>query len=438
MEKITGEFRAAIIGGLKDLAKKGNPVSVRILMGNVLGQIGSAAPDVSGLLHDIREAIKDQPRCLDIWASSMCWEAASWNHAKFVAVDAGTLIAGGHNMWADVYLKRSPIFDISMRYDGPIAKGGHDFANGIWNFVARFPGSPRTFVNALNTKLEIVRTSPPSQHPQAQPVARGLPTMWVSNPGWGVFQKDGKDIIQSTMLIALYEALKTTSHVCISQQALASKRDYTMRGINYAILRPSGFPDPVMTGSDPDPGAPISTHYYHYRLIDGLADVILRSEQNKVDIVLSPRRNGYYNGEPEWQIFDMLGYRLHQRDTRHDKHYWVDRLNRQVRLRFPAVRYPDINGTIYERWRDSGQLMGNHAKFWMLDSKLFYVGSENLYPTMGFTVSSGSRVDASLQEFGVIAEADTTVSNMVLGEYFNLIRDFGVKREAAVKDLKWV
>ncbi len=55
----------------------------------------------------------------------------------------------------------------------------------------------------------------------------------------------------------------------------------------------------------------------------------------------------------------------------------------------------------------------------MIDSKLFYVGSENLYPSAGVTapMSPGVMVNASLHEFGVIAEGDQTIATMVIGEY---------------------
>jgi hypothetical protein len=39
----------------------------------------------------------------------------------------------------------------------------------------------------------------------------------------------------------------------------------------------------------------------------------------------------------------------------------------------------------------NGRPIGTHAKFWMVDDRAFYIGSENLYPTI-------------LQEFGYIVE----------------------------------
>jgi hypothetical protein len=153
---------------------------------------------------------------------------------------------------------------------------------------------------------------------------------------------------------------------------------------------------------------------------------------------MSPLDGGAYtNGEPEGAIFDIVAFRLNSRFGTKPKPEWVNLLNQHVSLKFPAFRYPDLTGTVYRRWTATPRpAMANHAKFWMLDSKLFYVGSENLYPTTGYELATGA-VNASLQEFGIIAEADQAASDMVINEYFKPMHDFGVRREARENDLLW-
>jgi hypothetical protein len=51
------------------------------------------------------------------------------------------------------------------------------------------------------------------------------------------------------------------------------------------------------------------------------------------------------------------------------------------------------------------QPIGTHAKFWMVDERAFYIGSENLYPT-------------DLQEFGYIVE-DASAAAQIRRDYWD-------------------
>jgi len=56
-----------------------------------------------------------------------------------------------------------------------------------------------------------------------------------------------------------------------------------------------------------------------------------------------------------------------------------------------------------DRWPDR-QPIANHAKFWMVDSRIFYVGSDNMYPV-------------NLQEFGYIVD-DPKAAREVVDAYW--------------------
>ncbi len=55
------------------------------------------------------------------------------------------------------------------------------------------------------------------------------------------------------------------------------------------------------------------------------------------------------------------------------------------------------------KWPD-GQPIATHAKFWMVDSRVFYIGSDNMYPV-------------NLQEFGYIVD-DRQAAQQVIDAYW--------------------
>ena len=62
------------------------------------------------------------------------WHAGSiqWNHSKIIAVDGKRIFVGGHNMWSEDYLYKSPVSDISMIFAGPVVKAAHAFLDNLW------------------------------------------------------------------------------------------------------------------------------------------------------------------------------------------------------------------------------------------------------------------------------------------------------------------
>lgn len=427
-----GAFRTAILAALTVLAGKKKKISVRILFGKVFGRLTFGDPDTPALLRELADRIRHIPeRKLEVWAGATCWEAASWNHAKLVAVDGKTIFTGGHNMWADVYLgKDEAVFDLTLRYDGSIAKGGHDFANGLWNFVRQRPGTTATYYDHLRADLTLDKTSPPNHAVTGQP-AGDLPAMWVTSPGWGVFQKDGKHILESTMWIAFFRALETSSHCRIAQQTFCARPDTFSSFGHYSHGRIKDYPNEFIVGLDPH----ANRYVYDLQLIDDLGKFLMRDPKNELEIVVSPSdAHGYGRGEPLGQLFDLIAYRARLQHGG-NKDFWVERLNKQVTLVHPAFR---SNGEVFQRWAVTRNLMVNHAKFWMLDHKLFYVGSENFYPSTGFAwPGTPFRFDAYLQEFGIVAEANPTIAKMMVDEYFKPLWEAGVPYTVIKKDLMW-
>jgi phosphatidylserine/phosphatidylglycerophosphate/cardiolipin synthase-like enzyme len=116
----SGEFAAAIRRGLARAARRGQPLTVRVMYGrhrfvsqtdaDFEAAIRDVTADVSVAsplrLHACRmETSNDQKR-------------PSWNHAKIVAADGREAIVGGHNLWHADYLGFAPVHDLSVRVTG--------------------------------------------------------------------------------------------------------------------------------------------------------------------------------------------------------------------------------------------------------------------------------------------------------------------------------
>ncbi|MBV6829922.1 phospholipase D-like domain-containing protein [Xanthomonas euvesicatoria] len=129
----TGDFLIAFNNALAFLTAKPEaerPV-IRILYSNPLPNV----PPLNGLafLQSITAGL-DPTRKLEIYVTVMSSSFSSWNHAKIVAADGERALVGGHNMWGAHYLGANPVFDVSMRLDGAAARHAQDYANGLWDY----------------------------------------------------------------------------------------------------------------------------------------------------------------------------------------------------------------------------------------------------------------------------------------------------------------
>jgi len=61
---------------------------------------------------------------------------------------------------------------------------------------------------------------------------------------------------------------------------------------------------------------------------------------------------------------------------------------------------------------------GNHAKFWMVDDEIFYVGSNNTYPLIAVKPIGRNPINIALQEFGMIVESPTIARQIMMNDYF--------------------
>ncbi|APR77024.1 Hypothetical protein A7982_02371 [Minicystis rosea] len=437
MKVPTGKFWAAIKDGLKAVAKAKREVTARILIGFPMRY---HPPNLWDQLKEIGEALREHPGYVTVDLGIYRYYTIQtypegWNHAKLIAVDGEVLITGGHNLWDEDYLGLSPVFDLSLKLEGPIARGGHAFANGLWSFVTQHNRTPHTYSHRLKPDLSITN-DPPAQAalPTADPVGR-IDAMWVAEPGRGVFRTNtGEEFRESTMMIAFLAALETASHCRISQQSFGSfPVEWKGPPPQFSIRKSDQFPYAFIYHRAPNG----SGFEYNLSLVDALATFLVRNHEKKrvLEILMSPPDGGRYsNGEADAGILDVVAYRMktHDRFRNATKEELVAQLNKQVWLNWPAIT--GSSGPI-RIWTANGKAMANHSKFWMVDERIFYVGSENMYPTVateGLVYAEGG-----LQEFGIIAEADDSVRDLLVNQYHALAMDHGFRRTIKVGDLSF-
>lgn len=436
MKAPTGKFRSAIVNGLKYLASNRQPVTVRLLIG--IPQEYPNRPNWWDWLAAVKADIGNLPGYITLdlgvyqYADNIFF-ANSWNHSKIIAIDGKILFTGGHNLWAEDYLDETPIFDLTFRYDGPIARAGHAYANRLWDFIRDNNRKPQIYSHRLRPDLtmgddEPARAPAVSRHPLGETKA-----IWVGEPGWGLF-KDlaGKEFRESPMRYAFIQALETASHCRISQQSLGSMTcRWNSPPPQFSIRRSEYLVDPMIFHYTPEN----SGHYFNLPLIEALAEFLRRNDAPRVLEILmsSPRGGRYTNDEAEGAIFDLLAHcmRAHDPFRNFTKQQFVDRFASQIRLVWPAITGPT---GVEQCWNLTGPTMATHAKFWMLDNRLFYVGSENFYPIVAIAGSPPTYVEGGLQDFGVIAEASDGIRDMIVGEYHGLAMKNGFHRKPHLKD----
>jgi phosphatidylserine/phosphatidylglycerophosphate/cardiolipin synthase-like enzyme len=285
-------------------------------------------------------------------------DSYSWNHAKIIAVDGRDALIGGHNLWAEDYLQQAPVSDLSMRVQGPAAASAVRYIDRLWQYVCANTDK--------NDSIALASSSGRCPTPAPPPVIAGrggVPILAVGRLGAGITTNfaNQSDVARDMMLAAARHEIR------IVQQDLGF-------GLGRADVL---FPDSTID-----------------RLID-----FLRRGRGDIYIVLSNLGAKGKSGSTYSNDVTLQQLARHLRRE----------VQRRVEARDPLSRWeirrgPDpVNALLCSRlhlapyrfgpdpsW-PGGVPIANHAKFWMVDGRTFYVGSDNMYPV-------------NLQEFGYIVD----------------------------------
>ena len=366
LDEPTGSFRAALANALGYLARKSKtPIDVRVLVGKAFG--ATTDPPFKDLLLDLTRYVRDVPDGkvrVSVAMGAFTFAYAHWNHSKIVATD-DRVIAGGHNLWDGDYLRSAPIHDVSIDLKGPAAASAHRFLSPIWAKACtglglrfRYDPAKRSTHNGIEKGCwDTV------QIPDA-PGTGDVKVLAVGNYASGIVpSKEHGDISTLARVTAFRRA---TSVIRISQQDLTfvTPPAETFQALADAVVSRSVHVYIVMT----NPGA-----------TSGLG-------------------TPYSNGSDSFDVAKALWLIASgPAKTKED----LDKLRATLcdRVHLTTLRFSND-----DTW-SGGRNPGNHAKVWVVDDKIFYVGSDNIYP-------------ADLQEFGYIVESPAAMKTF-LDDYWN-------------------
>jgi phosphatidylserine/phosphatidylglycerophosphate/cardiolipin synthase-like enzyme len=365
-----GRYLAALRRALLKLAQSGNAITVRVL----IGQYPPLETDPLAAITDLTDGLQHVPHSkLSVYVASMrsCLHARmcgnfSWNHAKMVVVDGRHAVVGGHNMWTRDYLLDRPIADLSMHVRGPAASDATAFADEMWDWVCTNDGD-------RHQAIEVRSLTPGDRFfgrrcpPQRLSLGRdrlhrpgNVAVLAVGRLGAGITDDfaNHSDLARDLLFAAARNNIK------IVQQ------DF---GFNFAQPQ-TIYPESSM---------------------ERLTDFVLRDKGDLFVVLSNFRAKGRSGATYSNRV---------QIDT-------TARKFREVARRRTAMPDAELDALLCRRlfiapYRFSADAswpgnvpIGNHSKFWMIDDRAFYIGSDNIYPV-------------DLQEFGYIVDSKAAAADV--------------------------
>jgi len=388
-----GRFMTAFKGALATIAdtaaERDEPITVRMMFGNIIGM-----PVNCNGVRD--ELMADLPGDANIRLWVGAWRrGTSWNHAKIIAVDGKYLHTGGHNMWDGHYLDIDPVHDLSLELEGRCAMDGHKFANRHWDFVE---SNQETFWGTVGSKLpdHLPQASPTrvivsewpkgvaSEHPPAfraaivaglaEEVEGAVPIITIGRHGTLVHEDRPSD----DAFVAMMDSAQTVIHLALQDlgPVCIPKTKIPLPG--------TGWPKAYFSAL----GAAIWER--------GVDVEIALSNPGSVPGGLSPLEAAYGNG---WSCNDV-----------------ASEIIKTIREQFPEAEDGDLRQKVSDNLRicfireepgnawEDGMSMGFHAKHFIIDDVTAYIGSQNLYV-------------CDLAEWGVVVD-DEEATKAMMEEYW--------------------
>jgi murine toxin len=434
-----GVFLAAVKRGLKKLAKRlakeEQVVTVRFLFGWV-----PTRDTVAAFRADLAKFCRANQIPTDqftiVIGQYYSYRQMFWNHAKIVAVDGKVALVGGHNLWDSAYGNYPPVHDISVHVTGDAAKGAHGFADFLWDkggdylviwsitrdyqVIEKGSRKERDY-QSMDRQIELIDLS----------VVRGPSTLTI------VEEPDLSSLGQEVELVDFGAAKRA-----------AENRPPAKTGRVMSLGRCGGLASGAFNASDEAKRVIIlnarrSLKFCQQDLLfrgakgkDGhqvchwIAQALLLNPQLTVQIVVSPIDASGAGDQYSWGSGAIGTHQLLCeliRDKSHDGRQAAEAIERLhvAPFCFTEVGF-DAEGKDYQ-WPDVPKKVwagrfgltvptpsvetfvpapGNHAKVFIADDSVFYVGSDNLYPH-------------DLAEFGYLIEGE--VVEVFLRDYWDQV-----------------
>eukprot|EP00746_Dinoflagellata_sp_MGD_P142371 gnl/MRDRNA2_/MRDRNA2_75349_c0_seq1.p1 gnl/MRDRNA2_/MRDRNA2_75349_c0~~gnl/MRDRNA2_/MRDRNA2_75349_c0_seq1.p1 ORF type:complete len:697 (+),score=158.91 gnl/MRDRNA2_/MRDRNA2_75349_c0_seq1:89-2179(+) len=394
-----GKFTSKFAEAIQQLHESGNEITIRLLVGNIIGM----PTDCDAVVEMLT---KDLPTDSNIKLYVGAWrEGVSWNHSKIIAVDGKYLFEGGHNLWDAHYLQTDPVHDLSMEAEGQVAMDGHVFANKMWGYVRKIDEdywlrrmAPDWVPLLVNSRVNFsqwpkVDTAeyPPMYSPASQPlplaeaVEQGdLPMLTMGRYG-AIHSNEGANGNPSdSAIVAMFESAQK-----IIRLSLQDLGPLTMPTPGALRAIPGGvWPEAYLRAL----GLAI-----YQRGVD--VEIVL-SNPFACPGKLSPLTANYGNG---WTTTDVAAEIIKAILKNVEEGEVDDEKLRQMvqeNLRVTTMCIQDKQQQFPE-----GSTVGNHSKFFIVDDLCYYIGSQNLYI-------------CNLAEWGIIIDNEEQTQK-VMEEYWN-------------------
>ncbi len=353
-----GDFFNAIQAGLERISNNGHSITVRILCG-WYPQFTTGVDEVQ-YLKQLIEPFRNSATNLSIYVAAQRTEliTGTWNHSKIVAVDGKTAILGGENLWDANYLGPYPVHDLNLRVSGSSVYFMHKFIDEIWKNVCSYNNESWKSVHwSCSTGITKRCLSSSLNNPSS-----GNGTMSILGAGRYGTEESKVNPADEAMLWCFNVAKES---IYISQQDLGNTGFYWEKGME-AIARA------ILRGVN--------------------VKIVISNDFGKASATRDPHSSSsdpYHTSTQEGTYLKILEYLYLLVDDSFSKqqvHQLISEKFELAVLRFgPSDKWPND-------WE-----FANHAKFFMIDEKVFYIGSENLYP-------------ANLIEYGVFIDESYAVT----------------------------
>jgi len=383
-----GKFMEKIRDAIAAVGATGKDVTIRMIFSHVPG----AHVDTKSVLKELTSTVPEGSN-VKVWLAAYR-KGFSWNHSKICAVDGTYLMAGGHNYYDVDYLMNSPVHDISMRVDGQVTYDAHRFLQASWKWLiathsGRTCGCLPAIWQLLPEWMPCVSFKRVDMNHFPEDAGTYPPSLPDDLLGASA-EPSGSNMIAMGRHGSIGE--------CPSDTAITAMLGSAQQKICMSLqdLGPLTLPASIDFGDvSPMPGGKWPKDYF-----EKLADAMTRGVQ--VNIVLSQPLAGPVGGYGYgWTSADVCAELLQVlQDMNPDMAQ--AQINQIANAQLKCTYITEVAGS--DAYPD-GIKFGNHAKFFCIDDKTFFIASQNLYI-------------CNLAEWGMVVD-DPGEAQRVMDDYFN-------------------
>jgi hypothetical protein len=413
-----GAFRQAIIEGARLAQEAGRRPLIRMLWGKTIVKsfIDGDYKSIGKLVQDINRVAPDIPVVAALTNFKEIGHEKSWNHSKIVAADGRIAMVGGMNLWAQDYLQKAPITDLSIRVQGPAAAAAQTFLNELWAYVESY-GSQMirpdftltltpTYVQQVNLDSNNYVVPIPLDQNANSLAQDDISILAVGRAG---FWKNGR-VTRSTERTVSDEDYKFSSGLLwdkISGGGIMNQGnpgwdannpgDIALRSLVSLAEDEILVTQQMLETKFINVGRPV----FDFRLFRALANKIL----DGVDVTIVTSNinvNGDYKAnhpQQSWNTLAALVYRSLQQSADYISLSASEKLQIVKKVMQDNLAIKGLRLSESDTWPGQSKNPGLHSKIVAVDDSAFYVGSQNAYPNQ-------------LPEYGYIVESKTASADL--------------------------